>query len=74
MIQFASFKANYKTLKCYVVEMYFMQIFNKFINDKQSTGRVSRVVEITPLSPIEQRIENKMLEIMLKFFVHKNAF
>ena len=45
-----------------------------FINDKQSTGRVSRVVEITPLSPIEQRIENKMLEIMLKFFVHKNAF
>jgi hypothetical protein len=29
MIQFVSFKANYKTLKCYVVEMYFMQIFNK---------------------------------------------
>ena len=23
------FKANYKTLKCYVIEMYFMQIFNK---------------------------------------------
>jgi hypothetical protein len=22
-----------------------------FINDKQSTGRISRVVEITPLSP-----------------------
>ena len=40
MIQFVSFKANYKTLKCYVIEMYFMQIFNKISLQLQNIYKV----------------------------------
>jgi len=40
MIRFVSFKANYKTLKCYVIEMYFMQIFNKISLQLQNIYKV----------------------------------
>ena len=37
-----------------------------FINDKQSTGRISRVVEITPLSPKQKLSELKKYENIIK--------
>ena len=39
-----------------------------FINDKQSTGRISRVVEITPLSPnlmLNSEKKKKILTLVL---------
>ena len=52
MIQFVSFKANYKTLKCYVIEMYFMQIFNKISLQLQNIYKVIEDTYTDKLYPV----------------------